>query len=65
MMLSRTHLSIDVDAEGRIIVTDQDSGNGTEAQTDPPTKLGAGIPYVVHEGTTLLLGDVDVLIELA
>lgn len=65
MMLSRTHLVIDVDADGRIIVTDQDSGNGTEAQTDPPTKLGAGIPYVVHEGTTLLLGDVDVLIELA
>ncbi len=63
-MLSRTHVLIDVDDRGRIIVTDQNSGNGTEAQTQPPMRLVPGTPYVVHDGTTLLLGDVAVLVKL-
>ena len=63
-MLSRTHVLIDVDDRGRIIVTDQHSGNGTEAQTQPPMRLVPGTPYVVHDGTTLLLGDVAVLVKL-
>lgn len=64
-MLSRTHVLIDVDDRGRIIVTDQHSGNGTEAQTQPPMRLVPGTPYVVHDGTTLLLGDVAVRVSLA
>ncbi len=64
-MLSRTHVLIDVDDTGRIVVTDQHSGNGTEAQTQPPTRLTPGTPYVVHDGTTLLLGDVAVLVKFA
>lgn len=64
-MLSRTHVLIDVDDAGRIVVTDQHSGNGTEAQTQPPTRLTPGTPYVVHDGTTLLLGDVAVLVKFA
>ncbi len=64
-LLSRTHVLIDVDDAGRIVVTDQHSGNGTEAQTKPPTRLTPGTPYVVHDGTTLLLGDVAVLVKFA
>lgn len=64
-MLSRTHVLIDVDDDGRIVVTDQHSGNGTEAQTQPPTRLVPGTPYVLHEGTTLLMGDVAVLVKFA
>ena len=64
-MLSRTHVLIDVDDAGRIVVTDQHSGNGTETQTQPPTRLTPGTPYVVHDGTTLLLGDVAVLVKFA
>lgn len=64
-MLSRTHVLIDVDDAGRIVVTDQHSGNGTEAQTRPPVRLDPGTPYVLHEGTTLLMGDVAVLVKFA
>lgn len=64
-MLSRTHALIDVDDGGRIVVTDHHSGNGTEAQTQPPTRLTPGTPYVVHDGATLLLGDVAVLVKFA
>ena len=64
-MLSRTHVLIDVDDRGRIVVTDQHSGNGTEVQTRPPTRLAPGTPYVLHEGTTLLMGDVAVLVKYA
>ncbi len=64
-MLSRTHVLIDVDDAGRIVVTDHHSGNGTEAQTQPPTRLTPDTPYVVHDGTTLLLGDVAVLVKFA
>lgn len=63
--LSRTHALIDLDDEGRIIVVDNHSGNGTEAQTQPPAMLEPGIPYVLHEGTTLLLGDVSVVVSFA
>lgn len=64
-MLSRTHVLIDVDDAGRIVVTDHHSGNGTEAQTEPPTPLIPGMPYVLRDGTTLLLGDVECTITRA
>lgn len=64
-MLSRTHALIDVDETGRIVVTDHHSGNGVEAQTEPPTLLTPGAPYVVAPGTTLLMGDVAVTINHA
>lgn len=64
-MLSRTHALIDVDAADRIVVTDNHSGNGIEAQTKPPTRLTPGAPYVIHPGTTLLMGDVAVQVNLA
>lgn len=63
-MLSRTHVLVDLDDAGRIVVTDQFSGNGTEAQTQPPTRLTPGTPYVVSPGTTLLLGDVAVQVDV-
>ena len=64
-MLSRTHALVDVDETGRIIVTDHHSGNGIEAQTEPPTLLTPDAPYVVAPGTTLLMGDVAVTINHA
>lgn len=64
-MLSRTHAFVDLDAAGRIVVTDHHSGNGVEVQTRPPTRLEPGTPYVVAPGSTLLLGDVAVLVDLA
>lgn len=64
-MLSRTHVLIDVDDAGRIVVTDHHSGNGTEAQTQPPALLSPGTPHVVQPGTTLMLGDVAVRVDLA
>lgn len=57
-MLSRTHALIDIDDHGQIIVTDHHSGNGIEAQTNPPIRFDQDLAYVVHPGTTLLLGDV-------
>ncbi|PPF72626.1 FHA domain-containing protein [Pseudoclavibacter sp. Z016] len=63
-LVSRTHLFVDLDDGGRIVVTDNASGNGTEAQTDPPTQLEAGTPYVLHSGTTLHLGDATCRIDL-
>ncbi|PPG28572.1 hypothetical protein C5E10_13310 [Pseudoclavibacter sp. RFBG4] len=63
-LVSRTHLFVDVDEAGRIIVTDNSSGNGTEAQTEPPMELAAGTPYALHSGTTLHLGDATCRIDL-
>lgn len=63
-LLSRTHALIDIDEHGRIVVTDQHSGNGTEAQTTPPTTLPPGTPHVIDPGTTLLMGDVAILVTL-
>lgn len=64
--LSRTHVLIDVDDHGRIVVTDHGSGNGTEAQTDPPRKLTPHTPYQVEPGTTLRLGpDVTCTVAIA
>lgn len=62
-MLSRTHALVDVDEQGRIIVTDHHSGNGIEAQTDPPRRLDPDVPYVIEPGTSLLMGDVVCTIE--
>lgn len=63
-LVSRTHLFVDLDEEGRIVVTDNGSGNGTEAQTEPPMRLEAGTPYALHPGTTLHLGDATCRIDL-
>lgn len=63
-MLSRTHVLIDIDEQGRIVATDQNSANGTETQTQPPVRLEPRTPFVLHEGTTLLLGDVAVVVDL-
>jgi len=62
-MLSRTHALVDVDDEGRIVVTDHFSGNGIEAQTNPPVQLEPGTPYVIESGTTLIMGDVTCTVE--
>jgi len=62
-MLSRTHLLVDVDENGRILVTDHGSGNGTETTTNPPRTFTAHTAYVVEPGTTLLLGDVTCRID--
>lgn len=64
-MLSRTHLLVDVDEHGRILATDHGSGNGTEAQTDPPRLFEPHVAYIVEPGTTLLLGDVTCRIDTA
>ncbi|NUU08425.1 FHA domain-containing protein [Leifsonia sp. C5G2] len=62
-MLSRTHALVDVDDEGRIVVTDYHSGNGIETQTDPPRRFEAGVPYTIEPGTSLRMGDVVCTIE--
>jgi hypothetical protein len=64
-LLSKTHLLIDVDAQGQILLTDDNSANGTQAQTEPPVDLPPGRPFVVHPGTTFLLGDVTCTVDLA
>ena len=53
-----TPLLVDVDDEGRILVTDHHSANGVEAQSYPPIVLDPGTPYVIQPGTSLLVGDV-------
>ncbi len=63
-MLSRTHALIDVDDEGRIVVTDYHSGNGIETQTDPPRRFEPGVPYTIEPGTSLRMGDVVCTIEV-
>lgn len=63
-MLSRTHVLVDIDEHGRILVTDHGSGNGTESQTNPPRLFEAHVPYVLAPGTTLRLGDVTCRIDL-
>lgn len=63
-MLSRTHALVDVDASGRILVTDYGSGNGVEVKTSPPRLLAPHVPHVIDSGTVLHMGDVDCLIEL-
>lgn len=64
-LLSRTHLVVDLDAQGRIVVVDQHSGNGTFTHDESRTQLDPGRPYVVAPGTTLLLGDVLCTLDLA
>jgi hypothetical protein len=64
-LLSRTHALVDVDHEGRIVVTDHHSGNGIDVQGDSPTTLTPGVPYVIQPGTSLVMGDVVCTIEIA
>lgn len=63
-LLSRTHVLVDVDEHGRIIVTDADSANGVELATTPAVQLTPGVPSVIAAGTTLLLGDVYCTVNL-
>ena len=63
-MVSRTHALVDVDDAGHIIVTDHHSGNGIEAQTDPPVRLDPDVPYVIEPGTALVMGDVVCTIDV-
>lgn len=63
-MLSRTHVLLDLEADGRIFVTDQHSGNGTRTDSEPPVQLEPGVPLEVPPGTRLVLGDVTVDISL-
>lgn len=58
---SRTHAVVDVDAEGRIVITDQGTPNGTlinDVAVEPHT------PTIVTPGASLLLGDAVVRIEV-
>lgn len=64
-LLSRTHVLIDIDAHGRIKVTDNHSGNGTIVELDRPTPCPPGVPRVVPAGATLVLGDVRCAITTA
>lgn len=64
-LLSRTHALLDVDEEGRIVLTDNHSANGIEMQTDPPRALDPGVPYVIEPGTTFVMGDVECTVSLA
>ena len=63
-MLSRTHALVDVDDEGRIVVTDYHSGNGIETQTDPPRRFEPGVPYTIEPGTSLRMGDVVCTVDV-
>ncbi|MET2012967.1 FHA domain-containing protein [Microbacterium chocolatum] len=63
--LSRTHAAIDVDATGRIWVTDLGAANGVELLTmSRQHVLATGEPTAIPDGTTLLLGDVECLVRL-
>lgn len=63
-MVSRTHLLVDVDPAGHLLITDHHSGNGTSVLTTPPIDLRAGVPYAIASGTTIQLGDVACTIDL-
>lgn len=63
-MVSRTHLLVDVDLAGRLTVTDQHSGNGTQLLTTPPVPLPPGVPFEIPSGSTVQLGDVACTIDV-
>ena len=56
--VSRTHAHIDVDEDGQILITDLNSGNGIEVQSEPPQWLTPGRPTAIPDGATILMGDV-------
>lgn len=60
--VSRTHATIDVDDDGRIIVTDLHSANGVVLDD---SDLLPGQPTVVQDGATLRLGDLSCTVSLA
>lgn len=62
-MLSRTHAFIEVDEAGRILLTDNHSGNGIALIGDTPSLLAPGKPYVISPGTSVLMGDVTCTID--
>lgn len=61
--MSLTHALVDLDDDGRILVTDHGSTNGTTLQTFPPRELPPGQACEVPPGTTLVLGDVLCTLE--
>lgn len=58
---SRIHAVVDIDAEGRLIVTDQDTPNGTRVND---VALEPHRPTIVSPGARLELGDAVVHIEV-
>lgn len=63
--VSRTHAHIDVDEDGQILITDLNSGNGIELQSEPPRWLTPGTPTAVPVGATVLMGDVYCVVTRA
>jgi FHA domain len=63
-MVSKTHLLVDVDEAGRVLVTDCRSANGTSIRSEPPVQLEPGRPYEIRSGTELRLGDVTCTIAV-
>ncbi|RCK69934.1 FHA domain-containing protein [Desertihabitans brevis] len=63
-LVSRTHALLDVDARGRITVTDVGSRNGT-GPVGSRTPFPSGQPHEVAPGTRLRLADVVCTVELA
>lgn len=58
--LSRTHVLVDVDDEGRLVLTDQNSANGTFVDGH---ELAPHTPTIVPTGSRLQLGDVDIRVH--
>lgn len=63
--LSRTHLRVEW-RDGGLWATDRDSANGTtvERPGQPPADLTPWQPLQLHEGDTLVLGDVHLIVSL-
>lgn len=63
--LSRTHLRVEWH-EGSLWATDRDSANGStvERPGQPPTDLTPWQPLQLHDGDTLVLGDVHLTVSL-
>lgn len=64
MLVSKTHLLVEVDEHGTIRATDCGSTNGTVVVADPPRRLAPGTAHVLASGTTVRLGDVTCRVEV-
>jgi hypothetical protein len=60
--VSRTHAVVDVDDQGRLVVIDQDSANGSYINGKA---VAPGVPTVLDDDAHLELGDVTIRIENA
>ena len=61
--LSKTHALVDVNDDGDILITDNDSSNGIRIEGRTPPYLAPGEAHVIAPGTTLIMGDVKCTIE--